>query len=72
MANPRYNTQTTNRRGAMNGGRMKKMGGGMTRKMFSKGSDKNGNGKVPNKLKGFSKLPEKVQVKINKKLAKKV
>ena len=27
MANPRYNTQTTNRRGAMNGGRMKKMGG---------------------------------------------
>ena len=29
MANPRYNTQTTNRRGAMNGGRMKKMGGGM-------------------------------------------
>ena len=28
--------------------------------------------KVPNKFKGFSKLPEKVQQKINKKLAKKV
>ena len=44
MANPRYNTQTTNRRGAMGGGRMKKMGGGMTRKMYSKGSG-NGNSK---------------------------
>ena len=43
MANPRFNKQTTNRRGAMKGGRMKKMGGGMTRKMYSKGS--NGNGK---------------------------
>jgi len=32
MANPRYNTQTTNRRGAMNGGRMKKMGGGMMKR----------------------------------------
>ena len=72
MANPRYNTQTTNRRGAMNGGRMKKMGGGMTRKMYAIGSNGNGKGKVPNKLKGFSKLPEKVQMKINKKLAKKV
>ena len=29
-------------------------------------------GNVPSKLKGFSKLPEKVQQKINKKLAKKV
>ena len=47
------------------------MGGGMAkRKMYKEGS--NGNGKVPNKLKGFSKLPEKVQVKIDKKLAKKV
>ena len=70
MANPRFNKQVTNRRGAMKGGRMKKMGGGMTRKMYSKGT--NGNGKVPNKLKGFSKLPEEVQMKINKKLAKKV
>ena len=40
MANPRYNTQTTNRRGAMGGGRMKKMGGGMTRKMYASGSGK--------------------------------
>ena len=39
MANPRYNKQVTNRRGAMAGGRMKKMGGGMTRKMYSKGSN---------------------------------
>ena len=39
MANPRYNTQTTNRRGAMGGGRMK-MGGGMTRKMYASGSGK--------------------------------
>ena len=30
MANPRYNQQVTNRRGAMKGGRMKKMGGGMS------------------------------------------
>ena len=43
MANPRFNKQTTNRRGAMGGGRMKKMGGGMTRKMYSIGA--NGNGK---------------------------
>jgi len=35
------------------------------------GSPKSGE-KVPSKLKGFSKLPEKVQEKINKKLAKKV
>ena len=32
MANPRYNQQVTNRRGAMKGGRMKKMGGGMMSK----------------------------------------
>ena len=67
MANPNF-SKIANRRGAMKGGRMKKMGGGMTRKMYSKGS----NGKVPNKLKGFSKLPEQVQMKIDKKLAKKV
>ena len=40
MANPRYNKQVTNRRGAMAGGRMKKMGGGMTRKMYSAGNGK--------------------------------
>jgi hypothetical protein len=40
MANPRYNQQVTNRRGAMNGGRMKKMGGGMMkRKMLKKGTE---------------------------------
>jgi hypothetical protein len=38
MANPRYNQQVTNRRGAMKGGRMKKMGGGMMRKPMMKGS----------------------------------
>ena len=45
------------------------------RRYYKNGSsfpDLSGDGKVPNKLKGFSKLPEKVQVKINKKLAKKV
>ena len=35
MANPRYNTQTTNRRGAMNGGRVKKVRGGMIMKIKS-------------------------------------
>jgi hypothetical protein len=35
-------------------------------------SSKREKGKVPNKFKGFSKLPEKVQQKINAKLAKKV
>ena len=39
MANPRYNNQVTNRRGAMKGGRMKKMGGGMMKRpMMNKGS----------------------------------
>ncbi len=38
MANPRFNNQVTNRRGAMKGGRMKKMGGGMMRKPMMKGS----------------------------------
>jgi len=43
MANPRYNTQTTNRRGAMNGGRMKKMGGGMMKRPMMKNG---GSGKL--------------------------
>ncbi len=39
--------------------RKKMMGGGMAkRKMYKEGS--NGNGKVPNKLKGFSKLPREL------------
>ena len=54
MANPRFNSQVANRRGAMGGGRMKKMGGGMTRKMYSKGS----NGKPVSKSKnpGLAKM----------------
>ena len=36
MANPRYNKQVTNRRGAMGGGRMKKMGGGMMKRPMMK------------------------------------
>ena len=43
MANPRYNTQTTNRRGAMGGGRMKKMGGGMMKRPMMKNG---GSGKL--------------------------
>ena len=40
MANPRYYTQTTNRRGAMGGGRMKKMGGGMMKRPMLKDGTK--------------------------------
>ena len=36
MANPRYNKQVTNRRGAMGGGRMKKMCGGMMERPMMK------------------------------------
>ena len=54
MANPRFNKQTTNRRGAM--------GGGKVRAKFATGKQ----------AKNFSKLPEKVQMKIDPKLAKKV
>jgi hypothetical protein len=58
----------------------KASGGRVGRKFGSKPTNKNIDkinktfkpGTVPNKLKGFSKLPEKVQEKINKKLAKKV
>jgi len=48
----------------------KAMGGRIGRKMGG-GSDM-GNTNVKKKHKGFSKLPETVQIKINKKLAKKV
>ena len=48
----------------------KAMGGRIGRKMGG-GSDM-GNTNVKKKFKGFSKLPETVQIKINKKLAKKV
>ena len=40
MANPRYNTQVANRRGAMGGGRMKKMGGGMMKRPMLKDGTK--------------------------------
>ena len=43
MANPRYNTQVANRRGAMGGGRMKKMGGGMMKRPMMKNG---GSGKL--------------------------
>ena len=52
MANPRYNTQTTNRRGAMNGGRMKKMGGGMMKRPMMKEG-----GKLKMVMKGGKKVP---------------
>ena len=62
MANPRFNKQTTNRRGAMGGGRMKKMGGGMMkRSMYSKGS----NGKKKNKKKAFGMLSVKAGIDKN-------
>ena len=73
MANPRYNTQTTNRRGAMGGGRMKKMGGGMTRNMYSKGSKDLGRanmkkGSIPPQLEKFVMAKKKkAKMKKNKK-----
>jgi|TARA_B100000900_G_scaffold285076_1_gene244303 hypothetical protein len=74
MANPRYNQQVTNRRGAMNGGRMKKMGGGMMkRKMLKSGSkpdfldldkDKNRTESMKSAAKSMKKNP---MMKANKK-----
>ena len=52
MANPRYNTQVANRRGAMNGGRMKKMGGGMMKRPMMKEG-----GKLKMVMKGGKKVP---------------
>ena len=54
MANPRYNTQTTNRRGAMNGGRVKKVRGGM---MMKKRPMMNNGGKLKMVMKGGKKVP---------------
>ena len=71
MANPRYNTQTTNRRGAMGGGMMK-------RGMYKKGSfpDMSGDGKVTQKdiliAKGVIKKPGGKKKKMVKKMKKKV
>ena len=54
------------RKNKMNGGRIgRKLGGG------TKGGDMSDT-QVKKKYKGFAKLPETVQIKINKKLAKKV
>ena len=64
MANPRFNKQVANRRGVMGGGRMKKMGGGMTRKMYSKGSN-GSNGKKKNKKKAFGMLSVKAGIDKN-------
>ena len=50
MANPRYNSQVTNRRGAMGGGMMK-------RSMYSKGT--NGKPISKSKNKGLHKLVQK-------------
>ena len=52
MANPRYNKQVTNRRGAMGGGRMKKMGGGMMKRPMMKEG-----GKLKMVMKGGKKVP---------------
>ena len=49
----------------------KKADGGRIGRKMGGGSDM-GNTNVKKKFKGFSKLPETIQIKINKKLAKKV
>ena len=67
MANPRYNKQVTNRRGAMGGGMMK-------RGMYKKGSfpDMSGDGKVTQKdiliAKGVIKKPGNKKKKVVKKM----
>ena len=80
MPNKRFNKQVPAFKA---GGRAGKMGGGMMMKkpMMKRGGDikkiektfkPKSNKKVAKKHKGFSKLPEKVQQKIDAKLAKKV
>ena len=70
MANPRYNTQTTNRRGAMGGGMMK-------RGMYKKGSfpDMSGDGKITKKdiliARGVIKKPGKKKKVVKKMKTKK-
>ena len=70
MANPRYNKQVTNRRGAMGGGMMK-------RGMYKKGSfpDMSGDGKVTQKdiliAKGVIKKPGGKKKKVVKKIKNK-
>ena len=53
MANPRYNTQTTNRRGAMGGGMMRKRpgykAGNRVRRAGAAFPDHSGDGKITQK-----------------------
>jgi hypothetical protein len=60
MANPRYNKQTTNRRGAMGGGMMRKgyLSGGQSK------LDVDGDGKITGK--DFAKLRSKKKTKKKK------
>ena len=62
MVNRIYNKQVSPK-GYMKGGRVKKMGGGMTREMFSKGS----NGKKKDKKKAFGMLSVKEGIDKNPK-----
>ena len=63
MANRLYNKQVSPKK-YMGGGRVKKMGGGMTRKMYSKGSN-GSNGKKKNKKKAFGMLSVKAGIDKN-------
>ena len=49
MANPRYNNQVTNRRGAMGGGLMKRPGYKAGKSVKSKFPDHSGDGKITKK-----------------------
>ena len=69
-ANKKANEKDKPKAGGPMGRAGAKVGGRMGRKMGG-GSDMS-NTNVKKKFKGFSKLPETVQIKINKKLAKKV
>ena len=62
MVNRIYNKQVSPK-GYMKGGRVKKMGGGMTREMYSKGS----NGKKKDKKKAFGMLSVKAGIDKNPK-----
>ena len=62
MVNRIYNKQVSPK-GYMKGGRVKKMGGGLTREMYSKGS----NGKKKDKKKAFGMLSVKAGIDKNPK-----
>ena len=62
MVNRIYNKQVSPK-GYMKGGRVKKKGGGMTREMYSKGS----NGKKKDKKKAFGMLSVKAGIDKNPK-----